>query len=342
MAADYTKRIDRLLQIYTLIQGEGGWTADRLARHFGTTQRTIFRDIDVLKNAQVPVYHDPERRCYQIRRDFYMQPLDLTFDESLALVSLGRYIHDHEQIPFSRPALKAIAKIRGQLSAPVLRELDLVEDHLSVHLAATATQEAFHPMYEMVRRAIATRTCLRCRYESANRRSGSPTRFLLKPYALFFGQRAWYVTGFHGQHDEIRTLKLNRFAAMEPTAQTYEIPRKFSLAKHLGNAWRMIRGKCSYSVELIFDPAFAETISDTSWHPTQEFENLPDGSLRFMCTVDGLDEIVWWVLSMGAHCRVVAPPELAERVQSETLKMQALYANPAVQNRDPEIPTTKR
>lgn len=345
MPADYSKRIDRLLQIYTLIQGESGWTADRLAEHFGTTQRTIFRDIDVLKNAQVPVYHDTERKCYQIRRDFFLPPLDLTFDESLALVSLGRYIHDHEQIPFSRPALKAIAKIRGQLSAPVLRELDLVEDHLAVHLAATATQEAFHGMYEQVRKAIATQTCLRCRYESVSRPEDNGTFFLLKPYALFFGQRAWYVVGHHGLHDDTRTFKLNRFAHMEATPQKYEIPKSFTLAKYLGNAWRMIRGSKSYTVELIFDPTFAETISDTSWHSTQEFECQPDGSLRFSCTVDGLDEIVWWVLSMGSHCRVIQPAELVERVQNEAQKMQTLYGQPAattVKSKKGQKTATKR
>ena len=326
MPADYSKRIDRLLQIYTLIQGEGGWTAERLAEHFGTTQRTIFRDIDVLKNAQVPVYHDTERKCYQIRRDFYLQPLDLTFDEALALVSLGRYIHENEQIPFSRPALKAIAKIRGQLSGPVLRELDLVEDHLAIHLAAAAIQEAFRTLYEQVRKAIATKTCLRCRYESVSRQETNGEYFSLKPYALFFNQRAWYVVGHNSLHDEVRTFKLNRFADMQPTTRSYEIPKNFTLNKYLGNAWRMIRGAKRYAVELLFDPSFAETISDTSWHPTQEFENLPDGSLRFTCTVDGLDEIVWWVLSMGAHCRVIGPPELAKRVESEARKMQGLYA----------------
>jgi predicted DNA-binding transcriptional regulator YafY len=138
------------------------------------------------------------------------------------------------------------------------------------------------------------------------------------------------VVGHHGLHDEIRTFKLNRFADMQATTQKYEIPKSFTLAKYLGNAWRMIRGAKRHDVELIFDPTFAETISDTSWHPTQEFDNLPDGSLRFTCTVDGLDEIVWWVLSMGSHCKVIQPPELAERVQLEARKMQTLYCCPEV------------
>jgi predicted DNA-binding transcriptional regulator YafY len=331
MAADY-RRIHRLLKIYTLIQGDQGWTCERLAQEFGTSQRTIFRDIDVLRRIGMPVLHDEERKCYTIRRDFYMPPLELTFEESLALISLGRYIHDEEQIPFSGPALKALAKVRSQLPVSVRRELDLIEEHLAIKLAASATQEGFGDLYGMIQKAIASRKKLRCRYES-NQADGSGTKqsgwFQFNPYCLFFSQRAWYVVGFHGLRGEVRTLKLNRFGDMQMIDVGYEIPKGFSLEKHLGNAWRMMRGKKRYEVELIFDAGFAETISDTSWHRTQAFEHLDDGSLRFTCTVDGLEEIVWWVLSMGSHCRVVGPVELIERVRAEAGKTQELYAGVA-------------
>jgi predicted DNA-binding transcriptional regulator YafY len=331
MAADY-KRIHRLLKIYTLIQGDQGWTCERLADEFKTSQRTIFRDIDVLRSIGMPVFHDPERKCYQIRRDFYMPPLELTFEESLALISLGRYIHDEEQIPFTGPALKAMAKIRSQLPPAVRRELDLIEDHLAIKLSASAPQDGFRDFYALIQKAIATRTRLRCRYESSSAGDATASKptgwFQLSPYCLFFSQRAWYVVGFHSLRDEVRTLKLNRFADMQPTDIAYELPKTFTLEKHLGNAWRMMRGNRRHDVEIIFDASFAETISDTSWHKTQSFELLPDGSLRFACTVDGLDEIVWWVLSMGAHCRVVRPQELIQRVRDESQRMLALYASP--------------
>jgi predicted DNA-binding transcriptional regulator YafY len=197
-----------------------------------------------------------------------------------------------------------------------------------VKLAASTTQEGFRDFYTLIQKAIATRTVLRCRYESGSARSeggAAPPLFQFKPYALFFNQRAWYVVGFHGLRGEVRMLKLNRFSDMQPTTTVYEIPRDFSVEKHLGNAWRMMRGPKRYAVVLQFDASFAETISDTSWHRTQEFEHLPDGSLRFTCNVDGLEEIMWWVLSMGSHCVVKAPAELVERVQGEAQRMLALY-----------------
>ena len=69
----------------------------------------------------------------------------------------------------------------------------------------------------------------------------------------------------------------------------------------------------------------AETIADTLWHKTQQLEDHDDGSLTFRCTVAGLDEISWWVLSMGPHCRVLAPDELRDRVRQAAMDTAALY-----------------
>lgn len=339
MSADY-RHLNRLLEIYTLIQGNAGWTAKKLAEKFKTTTRTIFRDIEVIRSVGIPVNHDPDQKCYTIARDFYMKPLELTFQEALALVTLGSQIHAKHQIPFSHPAIKALAKIRGQLPLPIRNELDLTDAQMSITLAASATQEGFEAYYELVRKALATHTCLRCGYESASNYgqdgagngSKNSAPFLLKPYALFFSQRAWYVVGFHGTRDEVRTFKLNRFALMEATSQTYAIPKRFTLERHLGNAWRMIRGNTTYNVVLRFDAKFAETITDTAWHPTQAYEYEDGGSLRWTCTVDGLDEIVWWVLSMGKHCEVLEPSELANRVREEAAGMLALYGGDGQQS----------
>ena len=123
----------------------------------------------------------------------------------------------------------------------------------------------------------------------------------------------------------MRCLKLNRFSACQPTEQSYRIPRTFSLQKHLGNAWRMIRGEKRYTVELWFDPAFAETIEDTHWHRSQEVIWHEDQSITFRVKVDGLDEIVWWVMSMGSSCTVVEPAELADRVMKHALEVSKKY-----------------
>jgi predicted DNA-binding transcriptional regulator YafY len=318
MAVDYS-RIHRLLKILTLIQGGSGWTPLRLSHECGTTERTIYRDLKMLEGAGIPYFFDPEKKSYGVRGDFFMPPVQLTLDESLALAALAEHVGGQEQIPFTQAAAKGIAKIRGQLPVKIRTELEKLEPNVAIHLAAAMAPEAAADVYGLVRAALANRVALRCEYESlgGNNKPGKENgRFLFKPYALFFGQRAWYVVGYHDQRKEIRSLKLNRFASIKLTDERYEIPSTFSLQKHLGNAWRMIRGDKRYEVELVFDAEFAETVADTHWHSTQEFIWQDDGSVLFRCTVDGLDEIIWWILSMGPHCVVKKPRELAERIGS--------------------------
>ena len=319
MPADYS-RIHRLLKILTLIQGQAGWTATRLSVECGVTERTIFRDLKMLEGAGIPFFHDPDSAGYRVRGDFFLPPTDLSLDEALALIALGEHVGNQEQVPLTRPAGRAIQKIRGQLPGKLRRELERLEPHVAVHLARSGPHEGIADVYEAVREAIRTRRRLRCRYESVRAMQGQDDNggandwFEFFPYTLLFSQRAWYAVGHHGGRDAVRKLKLNRFAALEATDRPYAIPDDFDLGDHLGLAWRMIRGEPRCEVELTFEACFAETLADTYWHPTQVIDWHDDGSITFRCTVDGLDEIVWWVLSMGPHCRVIQPPGLVERV----------------------------
>ncbi|MCC7193325.1 MAG: HTH domain-containing protein [Phycisphaeraceae bacterium] len=101
--AEYA-RLHRVLQIIQLIQQQDGWNAKSLARACGVTERTIYRDLILLQGANIPFFFDEERRCYRIRQDFFMPPIDLALDEVLALVALGEEIGKKEQIPFTMAA----------------------------------------------------------------------------------------------------------------------------------------------------------------------------------------------------------------------------------------------
>ena len=124
----------------------------------------------------------------------------------------------------------------------------------------------------------------------------------------------------------MRCLKLTPSAQCSATTRPYAIPDDFSIDDHLGHAWRMIRGETQYDVVIDFDAKFAETLSDTRWHAAQEIDFHDDNTITFRCSVDGLDEIVWWVLSMGPHAVVREPAELRERVAELARETAERYA----------------
>ena len=318
--------LHRLLMIITLIQGGRDCDPESLARRFGVTKRTIFRDMDKLKASGVPLQFrrgEGSTGTYRIVGEFVLQPLQLSAEEALALIAMCEHVAKSEQIPFLRPAARAIEKIRAQLPEEMDADLARLAKHLVIQTAPATPADGHGDVYERIRQAIAAKTSLECEYESPRRRTTE--KFVFEPYALFYGVRAWYAIGRHGGRGEVRCLKLKRFGPMRETGKSFRIPAAFSVRGFLRNAWAMVPGDKDYEVELKLDASIAEVVADTRWHATQEIEEEADGSAVFRCTVSGLDEIVWWVLSLGPACRVVKPRALAERVRELAAKTAGLY-----------------
>lgn len=323
---EYT-RVHRLLKIIRLVQSAPDWNVERLAAECGVSDRNLYRDIQQLKGAGIPIEFEKGHNGYRIASEFFLPPVHLTGEEALALSLLCEEVAEREQIAFLKPAWRALSKIEAQLPSEIRGEIDALRGHMAIKTAAANPPDGHIDVYDKVRAAIASRTALQCVYESVRSESDGET-FLFEPYALFFGVRAWYAVGRHDGRDAIRSLKLSRFAVVQHTETAYEIPDGFSIDEHLGNAWRMIRGDEEHAVELRFDASFGPTIVDTVWHKTQEWEEHADGSATLRFRVHGLDEIVWWVLGMGPHCEVLAPEELRERVRDLAARTAALYPAP--------------
>lgn len=321
--------LHRLLLIITLVQSGKPYDPDSLAAHCGVTKRTIHRDIEKLKLTGIPVEYNHGERRYELLGEFYLQPLQLTPEEALALSAMCEHVAKSEQIPFLRPAALALEKIRAQLPAQMESDLKRLTGQLVIQTAPATPADGHADVYERIRAAIASRTALACEYESVRKSGPSISRFIFEPYALFYGVRAWYAIGRHDGRNEIRCLKLKRFGPIAPTDRTYRIPADFSVRGYLRHAWGMIPGEKDYAIELRLDASIAETLADTRWHATQEIEEHEDGSATFRCTVSGLDEIVWWILSLGPSCRVIKPRALADRVRDLAEKTAALYTSPS-------------
>ncbi len=317
-------RLLRLLKLLTLIQGGSRWTPTKLAEACGVKERTIFRDLSDLRATGIPIRFDNASKEYRVDPDFFLPPVQLSRDEALALSVLCEHVAGSEQIAFTGPAWRAMQKVRAAMPPDVREEVEKLDGSLSVRTGASSPSDGYADVFERLQEALGARKALVCRYESLSG-SGEGEAFDFEPYALFFSVRAWYAVGFHAGRGGVRTLKLSRFTQAKPTERLYEIPKDFSLDTHIGNAWRMIPGEPEHEVEIVFDASFAETVADTLWHKTQTVEEHDDGRVTFRCTVAGLDEIVWWVLSMGPHCRVVKPEALASRVRDLSEQTAARY-----------------
>jgi predicted DNA-binding transcriptional regulator YafY len=161
----------------------------------------------------------------------------------------------------------------------------------------------------------------------------APPRRRIGPVCLFHAKRSWYLLALvldGKSKGELRQFKLARIERTTLVDQPFLSPADFDLESHLQGAWELFRRSDGRDerirVVVEFDALFAKNILETMWHSSQVIQPLPQGGVRFSAEVNGFDEILWWVLQMGSHARVVEPPELRDMLAKELDATRKLYA----------------
>jgi predicted DNA-binding transcriptional regulator YafY len=318
-------KIHRLLQLIGLLQAGRGYNADALAQACGVSRRTVFRDVDLLRQSGVPVAFDEAQQCYRIPGACLLPPTNFTPEEALALLVLCHELGNDRGLPFLGPARSAAVKLESALPSRLREQLRQVTSAVHIQPPPNNPLEGRQPVYEQLLGAIADRHSVRIRYQSLKEQKEIVTR--LSPYRLFFSRRSWYVVGRSSVHRSKRTFNLGRISQLDPLDDHFEVPRGFSLERYLGNAWHMIpeRGR-DRQVVVRFNELVAQNVAEVHWHKTQRLKFHDNGKLDFHATVSGLNEISWWILGYGDQAEVLHPPDLRRLVGQRAKRMAEIYA----------------
>lgn len=288
------------------------------------SRRTVFRDLDVLREAGVPLrFHEPDQR-YFVDHELYLPPTNFTTDEALALIVLCHELSGRRGVPFSQAAQSAAVKLESSLSGRIKEQLIDLARSVHIRLPATNPLEATEPVYQQLLRATASRRAVRMEYESLTEWETISTK--LRPYRVLFSRRSWYVVGRSTLHRETRTFNVGRIRRIESLGETFEIPERFTLERYLRNAWHLIPEPGEDSdVVVRFSKLVAQNVAEVLWHKTQQTRRLEDGSLEFRATVSGIKEISWWILGYGDQAEVLAPQSLRDLIANRVRGMAKIY-----------------
>ncbi|RKH40026.1 helix-turn-helix transcriptional regulator [Corallococcus sicarius] len=119
------QRTERLFALAEYLRGRRtGVTAEVLAERFNVTVRTIYRDLDALRAAALPVGAERGRGGgYALDRSYSLPPVNFTAREAALVVALGRFAIDMRLLPFTGTLESALDKVRSALSTSAQREL---------------------------------------------------------------------------------------------------------------------------------------------------------------------------------------------------------------------------
>jgi proteasome accessory factor B len=300
------------VQLLTTLQSGENYAVSDLAKMFGTSRRTIFRDLKELQTVGVPYHYKAKTGSYAIDPEFFLPPIDLNLQEALSLLLLVHKASGQMQLPFKNSALLAALKIENNLPVKIRQYCNATLQNISTRVDPQALINHLDKTFAQLQEVIAKKNKVSMRYHSFS--EGQIIDVELCPYHLIYIRRAWYVLGFSDLHKSIRTFNLNRIKELKSTEKYFVGGDSFDPYDFLGRAWSMIPEGRIYNIKLRFLPMVANNVTEVQWHSTQKVTRNSDGSATIEFRVDGLKEITWWILGYGDQVQVLAPKALRNKV----------------------------
>jgi len=308
-------RSSRLLSILLLLQTRGRMTARELAAELEVSIRTIYRDVDSLSEAGVPLYGDRgPTGGYQLLDGYRTRLTGLTMDEAGTIFLAGM------------PGPAADLGLGTVLATAQLKLLAALPTELRAR--AGRIRERFHldapgwfrstdptPHLATVAQAVWNQRRLRIRY---GRPSGDRER-VMDPLGVVLKSGVWYLVALRG--GEPRTYRVSRIEDAEALDERFERPPDFDLAAYWAASTAAYERDVPRMEAVVrVDPAqlglLDTLVGGTTLH---QAEQLPDGGdpegwMRLRLEIDWPEDAAARLVGMGGALEVVEPAELRDRV----------------------------
>ena len=326
-------RADRLLSLLMLLQARGQMTAWRLAQELEVSVRTIYRDIDALSAAGVPVYAErgPGGGCALI--DSYRTTLTgLTGDEvrALFMLSIPTPLDD---LGVSQELKSALLKLSAALPATRRQDEKRARQRIYLDWSNWRYHEEPEPVVHLqtVQQAVWQDRKLEFTYRL---QFGSPVerQTVVEPYGLVAKAGTWYLV--YGRESVVRAHPISQMLEAHALDESFQRPADFDLVR-FWQAWRaraeenhprypvkmrVAPGLLSY-LPYYFGDRIRETLAQAS--PADA-----EGWITITLSFESLERARERILGLGRAVEVVEPIPLRNSVVDFAAQIVDFYARP--------------
>jgi|SRR5215470_14344269 len=319
-------RADRLLAILLLLQSRGRMTAVDLAERLEVSERTIYRDLDALSAAGVPVYAErgPGGGC--LLRPGYRTDLGGLNESELASLFAGTAERALDALGLGPQLQSALLKLEAGLPSSQRAQVARARARVYVDAAGWFGTDERPVHLGTLRQAVFADRKVRLSYR---RGDGSEARRTVEPLGLVVKGGIWYlITVTAGS---IRVHRISRIRKVEVLAERFQRPRRFDLAAF----WRrwardFVASIPQYFVRLrvatralpLLLQIFGERV-----RPAIEAAGKPRAGLATIdMSFDSLDAACGSLLGLGTVVEVLEPAELRAAVRATAQAVAQLYA----------------
>ena len=300
-------RSERLLSCLLLLQGTRRRTARDLAAALEVSMRTVYRDVEALGAAGVPIHMERGPQGGIVLADDYRRAIaQFTDDELQALFAGSTGPMADLGLASARGALQ---KLAGALPAAQRRAAERGRDRLLVDHNRWFRGEQPRDALVALRRAVAEDCRVRIRYRD---REGTLTDRIVDPLGLVAKAGVWYLVSREGDKG-YRTFRAERIAGVATTGERFTRPADFDLDAHWRSSMASVRERSG--------PAYEATLrvrADVLGWLTSSFEAETlaadaDGTL-LRVRFPARDVAASHIVMMGDTVTIVGPSDLPDEV----------------------------
>ncbi|MGG0823362.1 YafY family protein [Paenibacillus turicensis] len=310
-------KTDRQLAILLELQHQKVVKAEQLAQQFEISIRTIYRDIQALCEAGVPIIGAPGQG-YLLMDGYFLPPVGFTAQEAVALLVGMDFIQQSLEKDYSTAAMSAKRKVQAVLPEAIQAEARLISDTMKLikHQPDQAEKEAL----EQIRASIIHRNKIGFHYMKsiAENDGNRATERTADPYGLTLFNGNWVVVAYCDLRKSIRHFRLSRMTKLHILGETFAYPKGFNLQQYTPQADRDIE------IVLQADPNIIDKIKEQSHFYLDKVEHQAQHLLVYF-KVRQVEELLPHVLGWGSKVEVIQPLDFRKKIKEEILKMLKRY-----------------
>lgn len=316
-----TERLIRLIRIIIAIQGKPGITAKELAFKCETTERTIYRDLQLL-NLITPLTQEGYGKGYTFMGNFAIYPMNWTEQEALVFSMLPTVIDQVK--PLLPPGFdSAYEKVMATYNKQKSNHAEIIQQITEVIQMGTPAyrEDSSNFLFKILQASLDQKT-IHAVYHTQSRNAQSERK--IDPYYLVPRDHRLYLIGYCHLAGAIRTFRISRFKEVSVLSDSFD-KGSFNVKSYLKNTWSIERGDKQIRFKAKFYPSIARYIKEEELFVRPKMTDLPDGSLLFEVTINDDREFLNWIYQYGPAAEILEPVSYREMMKEQLAAWQKLY-----------------
>lgn len=289
-------------------------SASKLAEMFEVSSRTIYRDIETINLAGIPIITYPGiNGGIGIMEEYKIdKKLFTTTDIATLLIGLGSISSTMANCEI----INTLAKVKGLVPYEQMRDIELKSSQIAIDLTPWIGNKNLQPNLEKVKKALNEKKCISFEYSNSSCKKSNRK---IEPYRLVLKESNWYLQGYCDSRKDFRTFKLSRISVLQIIEDTF-IPRDFDI-KALGS-WDYI-DKSITNIKLMVHESLRERMLE--YWGEENIQSTRDNKLIVNFPFVEDDYGYNLLLSFGDKCECLEPVHVRDGIISRIKRLLRVY-----------------